>query len=158
MEFGNCKLCLKQKKLLNKSHIIPAFMYRKAMMFDEHKKIYTVDTAKLLSGEYENQKAPRQSSGYYEKMILCQNCDCIILKHYEDYGKKILYDNAKSKTYKNSSGVIITECVDISYKELKLFFLSILWRAHISQTCEIFKGVNLPDEASYPSDKVHVAS
>ena len=53
-----CKLCLKEKKLLKKSHIIPKFMYKG--LFDENHKI-------LVSKVNPLKKEKLQSDGAYEK-------------------------------------------------------------------------------------------
>ncbi|MBU1055594.1 MAG: hypothetical protein KKC46_17490 [Proteobacteria bacterium] len=79
----------------------------------------------------------KRRKGVYEK-LLCKKCEEII-QEYEDYGKFILYDDAKPtigatpKPYTNEK---------YDYRLFKLFVLSLLWRASIS-TQNSFKFVSL---------------
>lgn len=42
---GSCKLCLEEKILLKKSHIIPEFMYKD--LYDENHKLISFDNEKF---------------------------------------------------------------------------------------------------------------
>lgn len=79
----------------------------------------------------------KRRKGIYDK-LLCGDCEDII-KEYEDYAKKIIYLNAKpaieveKKAYCNNN---------YDYRLLKLFVLSLLWRASISSQ-DSFKQASL---------------
>ena len=147
-----CKLCLKEKKLLKKSHIIPEFMYQE--MFDENHQIYKVPIN-------DTSKARKQFTGEYEKDILCSDCDSKIIGTFEDYASKVLYGGRVSKddkleltNYRNEHGVVHTLIENIKYREFKLFLLSILWRASISSR-EFFKNVNLGEHEELLRTKIY---
>lgn len=77
-----CKLCLHEKRLLKKSHIIPDFMYRE--LFNEKHRLIWFRSDSL--------KAARDvPSGEYEPNILCESCDNKVIGSLEDYAKKVLF-------------------------------------------------------------------
>jgi len=143
MKTGICQLCLQEKLLCKKSHIIPAFMYQNLLDKDEY----------MLTVEFEgnNQKVSKQRSGEYESDILCKNCEGLI-SIYENYGAKVLYGGSLGKKepritttlYKEPSGVEYTQCNGVNYTKLKLFLLSILWKASISNR-DYFENVDLTE-------------
>lgn len=96
----------------------------------------------------DNEKNRKVYNGEYEPDILCQNCDNIIIGQSENYANKIFYGGKFSKDedisfYKEKQNDLLLYCVSgINYKKFKLFLLSILWRASISQR-ELFKFVSL---------------
>lgn len=143
-----CKLCSNDKKLLKKSHIIPEFMYQD--LFDEKHRIFEV----LLKPDSQLKNKTRQSGGY-EKNILCDNCDNKVLGGLERYASLALYggieltidrrSNQNASTYINVKG--------IDYQKFKLFLLSILWRANISNL-PIFQNVKLGDHENIIREKI----
>ncbi len=146
MKKGICKLCLNEKPLLKKSHIIPDFIYRDGNIYHTDHSIQKINLAKALKGI--SNKKSRQYSGEYEGNILCQHCDGIIIKCYEDYAKKVIWGSQKlspDEAFLLSfpPGEVVMKNID--YKKIKLFFLSILWRAAIS-TRPFFKEVNFEME------------
>lgn len=148
MEKGICKLCLKEKYLLNESHIIPEFLYKEIKKTTGLKKIVILDKKNPDKKHYPK-RAPK---GEYEKGILCQNCDNNIIGGYEDYAAKVF--NAEEN--EDNGGIIISHnngsisrdiaphffVSNIDYKKFKLFCLSILWRASISKR-NIFENIDL---------------
>lgn len=135
-----CKLCLQDKPLLKKSHIIPNFMYRG--LFDLDHSIYKIDIEKFDDSQ-------KLHTGEFEANILCANCDNVIIGRNESYAKKILYggrltlgENITLQNRVNQHGVKTTHGKGVDYAKFKLFLLSILWRASISKR-EFFKNVYL---------------
>lgn len=128
-----CRLCLREHKLLKKSHIIPEFMY--GGLFDDHHKLFKVRPADYVkkAGRME-----RQASGEYEAGILCRSCDNVVIGKYESYARtvyskahsQLLLPDCKDLTY--PGGVRFRRCDGVEYCRFKLFLLSILWRASIS--------------------------
>jgi hypothetical protein len=143
-----CKLCNKDKQLLKKSHIIPEFMYQD--LFDDKHRIFEV----LLKPDSQLKNKTRQS-GAYDNNLLCHDCDNRVLGSLERYASLALYGgieltidrrlNHDSSTYINVKG--------IDYQKFKLFLLSILWRASISNL-PIFKGVKLGAHESIIRKKI----
>jgi len=127
---GTCRLCLLEKKLIN-AHIIPNFMYRGIK-----KKDYVSYNKDLETGK--SWTLPK-GTGEFDKNILCSDCDNGIIEHkYEKYGKTVLFDD-----YNDTQNIEnLTFYRNIDYSKLKLFLLSILWRASISSR-PMFKGVKL---------------
>lgn len=132
MDVGKCRLCLQEKPLLNKSHIIPDFMYRHGKIYHDDHTIHKIDLRQTFQNNFT--KFGRQRNGEYEGNLLCQNCDSKIIKEYEDYAKMFLYErkfsNKNQLLYSFPPGEVIIK--NINYRNLKLFFLSIFWRAAIS--------------------------
>lgn len=141
---GICKLCLQDKELIKKSHIIPEFMYKE--LYDEKHKLRLFDPKSLFEGESHLKKP---STGIYEGDLLCAVCDNKIIGSLESYGYQILYADElpdeirpKCKNYRNQDGLEFSICENVNYSKIKLFILSILWRASISSN-EIFNGISL---------------
>ena len=136
-----CHLCLQDKDLLKKSHIIPNFMYRN--LFDENHRMVRTQGLDISS-------ARKIQSGEHEGHILCQQCDNEILGSMEGYAHKVLFtplgngpDDIRTQNVLHPDGKLTsTLCENLDYAKFKLFLLSLLWRASISQL-DFFKIVQL---------------
>jgi len=136
-----CKLCLEDRKLI-KAHIIPDFMF-KSIYDEEHKLIRT-----SISNPNSAKRIP---TGEYDPNILCADCDNR-LSVYENYASKVFYyaNNLKGEKPEfielvNQHGIRFTKVQNINYKLFKLFLLSILWRASVTNR-PTFSDVKLPAE------------
>ncbi len=132
---GICKLCLQDRKLLKKSHIIPDFFYRESGVYTEKHQINKINVAEYTKSG----KIGYVPTGEYEGEILCQNCDNLIIGTLEDYGRKVLFGGLKGNEALRYSqhrnpydGFSYTRWYNVDYAKFKLFLLSILWRACIS--------------------------
>jgi hypothetical protein len=142
---GICKLCDQEKDLLNKSHIIPEFMYQ--YLFDEKHQFMMTSSSEFTKDKSKSQYRP---SGEYEGGILCHSCDNDILGAYESYASRVIYstkgvpDNlaVKVTNYQNKDGQSWSLCENVDYQKFKLFLLSLLWRASIS-TRHLFSEIEL---------------
>ena len=122
---GNiCRLCLKEAELRN-SHILPEFLY--GNLYDEKHRTLLISRG----DEKVIQKGLREK-------LLCQSCETKLSK-YEQYAKEII-DEIPNFAKDDNLGLIYSDGVD--YVKLKLFQLSILWRASISSHVA-FSQVNL---------------
>ena len=146
---GKCRLCLQDKKLI-KAHIIPDFLYN-GMKAENDKNIFYEVTYDLNRKESRLKKI---QTGDFDKNILCEDCDNrIIGGNYERYAKKSMYGkNIDPKIAPICKNYIIpnnsTEysiCKNIDYGKMKLFLLSILWKASITDR-KSFKDVQLGDK------------
>ncbi len=130
-----CRLCLLDKTLVKKSHIIPNFMYKGILDKENTMVKLNINNPKL-------NKINR--SGVYEGGLLCQQCESLLSK-YESYASDVFYGSKVTArvnlTYKFLSEHLL-KINNIDYLKMKLFFISILWRCHISKD-EAFKNVNL---------------
>lgn len=141
---GICKLCEKEGKLV-KSHIIPKFMFKK--MKDENNVFHEV----TYDFKTNHSKSKKTQIEDFDKNILCESCDNKILGGiYESYAQKAIYGgelpaevSPDCKNYKNpNDGAEYSICTNIDYKKIKNFYLSILWRASITDR-PFFKEINL---------------
>lgn len=87
--------------------------------------------------------------GFYDKHILCAECDNNLLSKLENYASKFLYGSIRKEDslpkYQNligEDGLKFTFVTNLNYTNIKLFLLSILWRAHISKQ-SFFNQVDL---------------
>ena len=117
-----CKLCDVDKELI-KAHIIPKGFFKPMQSENKQALLYT---------NTKGVHPKRSPTGFYDKNILCKECDAK-LGVWDEYAQKLLLhsfneDNAvyngKEKAY-----YIIK---DYDYNLLKLFFISMLWRASIT--------------------------
>ncbi len=135
-----CKLCLQELPLLKKSHIIPNFMYES--LRDENNRFFNIDIKKF-------HKSKPIYTGVFDQNLLCKKCDNEVIGRYETYGQKILFggklyvgENVEFQNRKNQNGVVTTHVSGVDYKKFKIFLLSLLWRASISNK-DFFKEVAL---------------
>ena len=115
-------------------------------LYDDKHKMNHFTITDLLPGK---SYIKRPSTGEYEGGILCAECENQVLSKYESYGceffyaKEIPIDRApECKNYITKEGLKFSECTNIDYTKLKLFLLSIIWRASISSR-DFFNEVDL---------------
>lgn len=130
-ELITCRFCEQNKKPI-KAHIIPKFFFNLAR--DEKDPYY------VFSG---NGKRPKKSwMGIYDTNILCQKCDNA-LGNFDNYARQFFTEELDDCGYFHHNGKPICHVgKKFDYKKLKLFCISVLWRASIS-TREEFKSVDL---------------
>jgi hypothetical protein len=124
----HCALC-HESKPLQKSHIIPEFMY--GPMYDE-KHRYSVLTVRPGDRERVEQKGAREK-------LLCRNCEKHISK-FERYASLVIKGGAKGPIG-NREGNIVT-VTGINYAAFKLFLLLVVWRAGVARD-SFFERVDL---------------
>lgn len=122
-----CRLC-RQPRQLCKSHILPEFVYRE--VYDER------HTFAEFSGT-PNERNRRHRKGIWER-ILCTACERRFQSH-EDYACKLIFNNPSVSFPRPEGGMVFH---DIDYPRLKLFQLSLLWRAGVSSQ-SMFRHVKL---------------
>jgi hypothetical protein len=142
MNTGTCRLCLKEKPLLKKSHILSSFFYGDLQGDDN--EMYMVSLDEPSGGK-------KVHTGEFEGGLLCQECDGSVLSKYENYGKAFFFGRGDSKPlpglqHENQihpdGKLKSTHIKGVDYSKLKLFLLSVLWRASISSR-PFFSQVNL---------------
>ena len=119
-----CRLCLKESELRN-SHILPEFLYEN--LYDEKHRTLLVSRG--------DEKIVQK--GIREK-LLCQKCETK-LSRYEKYAKELILE-IPNFVRDNNLELLFSDSVD--YLKLKLFQLSILWRASVSSNA-LFQQVKL---------------
>lgn len=129
---GRCKLCGLHADLVD-SHVIPESFY----LQEEGKGV----NSKILSIEDYPKKSPQ---GIYDQ-IICQECENSF-GPWDDYAAKLLKQTAPSTviSHPESGNIMAYEYASVDYEKLKLFFLSLLWRAHASDK-GFFDTFKLPE-------------
>lgn len=127
-----CKLCGCDKKLVD-AHIIPRSFHEPLKQGGQTPIIITSNP-----GVY-----PKQSHiGVYDKEIVCEVCEKIF-SPWDDYGNKFLTQEFEEARYIGCSGERLAYNLGpCNYDNLKLFFLSVLWRAGVSKQ-QLFNKVQL---------------
>lgn len=119
---------------LRQSHIVPEFCYGK--MYDKKHRLIEAEIAKGGIKRRYLQK------GYYEP-LLCERCEQVI-NSYEDAFHRYWYQPGVLPERVASDHVVLHGA---DYRTMKLFHLSIIWRAGVS------KGFSAPRLGPY-SDKI----
>ncbi|KAM3093559.1 hypothetical protein ACKFKG_19285 [Phormidesmis sp. 146-35] len=89
------------------------------------------------------QKPKQFQSGIYDSSILCRECDGNLIGSWDRYGQTFLLSPPDSEKYiTDTAGKPAYKVDSFDYKQLKLFFMSILWRAAITSH-EFFAQVKL---------------
>ena len=80
-----CKLCLKDVRVLVKSHIFPDFLYKGYGLYNDKGKIHQIGMGhKKPNGEF---IIKHPSSGIYDETLMCADCDNHILGSLETYAR-----------------------------------------------------------------------
>jgi hypothetical protein len=116
------------EKALRKSHIIPEFIY--SSLYDEKHRFHEISTDK-------NKKNKLPQKGVREP-LLCNDCEQLLSKH-ETYASLVLNGGYSLKA-RNEGRLVYLE--GLEYSKFKLFALSILWRAGVSNL-DFFSQVKL---------------
>ena len=136
--FGTCRLCGEERKLL-KSHIVPELCYRSA--YDEKHR-----AVEVRSSSQGVRKATAQK-GFRER-LLCDDCEQLLCRQYESPFSDYWYQ------VKQLSGPIkenVVELTGADYRMMKLFHLSIIWRAHVATE---FSSIDLGPYAEWIREKL----
>lgn len=147
MKHGICKYCGMEGSLV-KSHIIPESFYdyfkrgQAALESIAAKPGYSEANGDLLRIYAAGEHPKKSPNGIYDEELFCQECErkSAVL---DDYGAKVLlpeFPEQKCFIRENGDGVYIGE--PYNYANLKLFFLSVLWRMSAT-THPFFKAISL---------------
>lgn len=129
-----CKFCGEEKALID-AHIIPKAFCKQ--LFDGAEKMVYV------SNHIEGVDTSWQK-GFYDPEILCKECDGAIGK-YDDYAIKFLRDYPSKywkKTFDDETLDNYYRVEFYNYTDLKLFFISVIWRMSITKH-PFYKNVRL---------------
>lgn len=129
-----CKLCQRPKESLENSHIIPDAFWRKVKGVAQGKK----------NGLYISMEKHKNQYGQdtHTEELLCWDCEQKLSTNLENYAVKLCLQNP------SNIGITITKQENsrllsgVNYEKLKLFQLSVLWRASVS-TKNIYSGIKL---------------
>jgi len=138
-----CHLCLKDKKLI-KAHIIPESFF---LPLKDRKRAPEIHSN--IDGDY-----PKRSPvGIYDTSILCSTCDNII-GDWDNYAQDLLLKEfGEDLSVYNGSQKVAYKIDKFDYRKLKLFFISVLWRASISGQY-FFKRIKLGPHESLAREMI----
>lgn len=122
-----CALCQKESEL-KRSHIIPEFLYK--AMYDDKHRFHVLSSVPELP-DLMVQKGLRE-------LLLCGDCETHISR-FERYARGVL-SGGVPLDYKKEGRVV--QVAGIDYTKFKLFQLSILWRAGVSDL-QLFERIDL---------------
>ena len=127
-----CRGCGNDEKLV-KAHIIPESFFVGLRDGEKPTKIIS-----NTPGVY-----PKKSYiGVYDENILCRKCEDQF-NDLDNYGCRVLIQNESQHEKLHQNGKLVGYRInDIDYEKLKLFFISVLWRASIS-TIYFYKDIDL---------------
>jgi len=118
-----CQLCNQEKKLIN-AHIIPRSFF--SDLTEEGRAPIVIDDK---AGSYPK----RTPIGIYDSEILCEDCERLF-SIWDDYGRQFLSQDIDEDKYVLSNGErLACNFGAYDYARLKMFFLSVLWRASVSK-------------------------
>lgn len=132
-----CRFCGRNSKLVE-SHIIPDFLFR-----DLKDKNGMIQHVTLNNGESRKVR----KSDFVDNNLLCSDCDNRVFGGLEAVASNFLLKSVYPSLAKIDLKFGVTDIhreqfSGLKYQKLKLFILSVLWRAHHSQQ-PMFKNVNL---------------
>lgn len=131
-----CKLCLNLYPSLVEAHIIPQAFFAFGEGGAERSK------TKILTSK-DNTHPRRTPKGIYDEEILCFKCENEIFMPWDDKAIKFFQNDLKDN-YPYDSKFKIYSPSQFDYEYLRLFFLSVLWRAHHSKQ-DFYEKVSLGD-------------
>ena len=123
-----CRLCIQNRPLV-KSHIFPEWLY--TPMYDKNHRFFVLSTN-------ENKRRGTRPKGIYEK-LLCRECEQQFSK-WEGYARAVFCgDDPQIKRDDYGKTIVLS---GMRYAPFKLFQMSLIWRASITNRPEIPK-INL---------------
>lgn len=129
-----CKFCLQNHPKLLDAHIIPKAFF--AFGADGQER----SGSKILTSK--NGCYPKNApQGVYDQKFLCAACERKIFAPWDDEAIKFFQKDLRNQ-YPLDSKLKIYSASEFNYENLKLFFLSVLWRAHHSEQ-DFYEKVNL---------------
>ncbi|RTR31659.1 hypothetical protein [Shewanella atlantica] len=128
-----CKLCGKERPL-RQSHIIPEFAF--SPLYDEKHRFNEISLDVKRRNRFK-QKGVRER-------LLCGQCEQFFSK-YEQYASTVISRYRKSLEFRQVGDLFHLKGFD--YNKLKIFALSILWRASVTKL-EFFAEINLEHHES----------
>lgn len=133
LNVGECKFCGHQKPLI-KAHVIPESLYPFEIEQNQRQPLLKFDPTTLREG--------RSPKGEYDRDLVCKDCEAIFAP-FDDYAhrlfnrpldtKEIIATRKTGKFYRFHN---------VDYAKIKLFSMSVLWRAHHSQR-DFFSQINV---------------
>lgn len=129
----NCNICSTELNENNncKSHILPRFVFE---------NIKKSRDEKLVSLSYKYRQPKTATIGFYEKSLLCRNCENSKLSAIESRVCELTRRSDTPNIIKVKNGQIL-EYGECNYDDLLLFGLGVIFKASISEKHKINKSL-----------------
>lgn len=111
-----CPLCGEIKKIIL-SHILPEGFYRK--IYDEGRALFYS----------ESRNTSQKIQQGFKQRLLCEDCDNKVIGSHDKYAIEVIRDKRRID-FREEKGVHIWS--EINTQKIKMFFASLLFRAHLS--------------------------
>jgi len=139
-----CRYCGENQKLID-AHIIPKAFFRRLRGGK--------DSPRLLTNK-KGHFPKRAPIGVYDPTILCECCEPLF-GQWDGYAQQLLGDDSKSfSPIRMGAQVVGYEIEEFRYELLKLFFISLLWRASVS-THPFYSRISLGPYETIASNLLH---
>lgn len=131
----NCRLCGQGRPLV-KAHAVPEAFFRAISRMD-------TSGAPILVSNKPLAPAKRAPIGVYDPQILCAECEKRF-GPWDDYAASVLINELDTGMRALGAGreVLAFQRASVDYARLKLFFVSLAWRASVS-AMPFYRNVNL---------------
>lgn len=117
---GYCYYCQQEKTLID-AHILP-------------RKFYIKDSSGSYQGVHTDGTYKIWQCGFYDKNILCGDCDNILGQYDKEAYRLLLdIDTKKQRTTWNKIRAYHYTKEEFDYEKIRKFFISLIWRAAISK-------------------------
>lgn len=131
MKRGFCKLCRNEREL-RRSHVIPNGIF---------KRLFRENDGKAITFSDDEESWIEYSSDSWWEPLLCEECEGLINRSYEQYALAALRNSLRSVSVQRTDEGIAFSSIDTV--RLQLFVASIVWRAAVS-TLAVYSKVYLP--------------
>lgn len=151
--YFKCPLCTNEfhNEIAPDSHIISKHNFRHTGLANNQNLVLKSYDNNLKEEVIKSSKKIRNKSGITQSPFLCQKCEGLLNKEYEDYSAKLIYSPSVPVSYGLKNRDIISqdkkmyfEYSGVQYTTLKNYILSTLWKASVCNQKE-FSNVNLGD-------------
>lgn len=115
-----CAFC-DQEKLLRQSHVIPLGIWR---LKDNDSGFLEVSTESNLK--------PRRINKGWHQQLLCDDCEKYFGREFDDFGRNFFASVSAATPITLGPNAAYFEFADVDANKLKLFVLSVLWRASVA--------------------------
>lgn len=129
-----CRCCNRDVKLCE-AHIVPKHVSRLIKAGEQRGVVYNSRSDRMVYNQ----------GGFWDDTILCTDCDNGILGKWDDYAARFFRNEHKWREIAQSDwdgAMSYYEYDNFRYADLKLYFISILWRMSITRH-EHFENVSL---------------
>jgi hypothetical protein len=123
-----CRLCLDESSQLCNSHIIPE------LCFDP---LYDPEKRNFIELNISTGRVRKHQKGFRER-LLCANCESVI-NNYEKHARRLFVDPLPTP---RSGSKMLFDYPQIDYSLIRLYAMSLAWRASVS-SLDIFNLVDL---------------